>query len=133
MTQVSIDHQVNPRFAPGDVPLWLGNTRDSAIIYDATANELTLQTKNASSALTDRIRVESGTGAPFLELVAGRLRLLDAAADPSAAGEITRNGADLKVYSGGAVVSFSNIGTMSNLVEDTTPTATIPFWRTTTS
>jgi len=121
MTQVSIDHQVNPRFVPGDVPLWLGNARDPAIIYDATANELTLQTKNASSALTDRIRVESGTGAPFVVLVAGRLRLLDAAADPSAAGEITRNGADLKVYSGGAVVSFSNIGTMSNLVEDTTP------------
>lgn len=121
MTQVSIDHQVNPRFVPGDVPLWLGNARDSAIIYDATANELTLQTKNASAALTDRIRVESGTGAPFVELVAGRLRLLDAAADPAAAGEITRNGADLKVYSGGAVVSLSNIGTMSNLLEDTTP------------
>lgn len=34
----------------------------------------------------------------------------DAAADPSANGEIARNGADVKVYSGGAVRSFSDIG-----------------------
>ncbi len=121
MTQVSIDHQVNPRFVPDDVPLWLGNARDSAIIYDATADELTLQTSNASAVLTDRIRVEAGTSTPFVELAAGRFRLLDAAADPAAAGEITRNGADLKVYSGGTVLSLSNMGTLSNLVEDTTP------------
>ena len=97
MTQVSIEYQVNPRFVPNDIPLWLGNAKDSAIIYDATAGELTLQTHNASAVLTDRIRVESGTNTPFVELAAGRVRLLDAAADPAAAGEITRNGADLKV------------------------------------
>ena len=59
MTQVSIEYQVNPRFVPNDIPLWLGNAKDSAIIYDATAGELTLQTHNASAVLTDRIRVES--------------------------------------------------------------------------
>lgn len=121
MTQVSIKYQVNPRFVPDDVPLMLGNAKDSAIIYDATADELSIQTQNASAVLTDRIRVESGTDTPFVEFAAGRLRLLDAAADP-AAGEITRNGAHVKVYSGGAVRSLSDIGIgLSNVVEDTTP------------
>ena len=96
MTQVRIEHQVNSRFLPGDVPLWLGNARDSAIVFDPTAGELTHQTKNASAALTDRVRVESATNTPFVELAAGRLRLLDATADPAAAGEMTRNGADLR-------------------------------------
>ena len=122
MTQTNIDYQLNPRFVPDDLPLWLGNAKDSALIYDATADELTLQTQNASAVLTDRIRVESGTNTPFVEFVAGRLRLLDAAADPGAAGEISRNGADIKVYSGGAIRSLSDIGSgLSNVVEDTTP------------
>ena len=48
--------------------------------------------------------------------------MLDAAADPGAAGEISRNGADIKVYSGGAIRSLSDIGSgLSNVVEDTTP------------
>ena len=110
MTQVSIDYQVNPRFVPDDLPLWLGNAKDSAIIYDATADELTIQTLNASAVLTDRIRVEAGTNTPFVEFVAGKLRLLDAAADPGAAGEFTRNGADIKFYTGGAVISLSDLG-----------------------
>ena len=110
MTQPSIEYQVNPRFVPDDIPLWLGRAKDSAIVYDATAAELTLQTHNASAVLTDRIRVESGSDTPFLELAAGRMRLLDAAADPGAVGEMTRNGADLKVYSGGAVRSLSDLG-----------------------
>ena len=122
MTQAGIEYQVNPRFVPDDIPVWLGNAKDSAIIYDATADELTLQTQNASAVLTDRIRLESGTNDPFAELAAGRMRLLDAAADPAASGEITRNGADLKVYTGGGVKSLSDIGIgLANLVEDTTP------------
>lgn len=122
MTQASINYQINPRFVPDDLPLWLGNAKDSAVIYDATADELTLQTQNASAVLTDRIRVESGINTPFVEFVAGKLRFLDAAADPGAAGEVTRNGADLKVYSGGALRNLSNVGSgISNVVEDTTP------------
>lgn len=38
------------------------------------------------------------------------LELLDSTADPSANGELQRNGADLKAYSGGAVRNFSDIG-----------------------
>ena len=122
MTQVSIDYQLNPRFVPDDIPLWLGSAKDSAVIYDATADDLTLQTQNASAVLTDRIRVESGTNTPFVEIVAGNMRLLDAAADPTAAGELTLNGADLKVYSGGAVRSLTDIASgLANVVEDTTP------------
>jgi len=34
----------------------------------------------------------------------------DAAADPAANGEVRRNGTDMKVYSGGAVLNMSNIG-----------------------
>lgn len=38
------------------------------------------------------------------------LTLLDQASDPTANGEIQRNGSDVKVYSGGSVKNISNIG-----------------------
>lgn len=44
-----------------------------------------------------------------LNLLAGLLDLGDAAADPAAAGEFRRNGADLKGYSGGAVRNMSDV------------------------
>ena len=39
MAQANIDYKVNPRFVPDDIPLWLGNAKDAAIIYDATPSE----------------------------------------------------------------------------------------------
>ncbi len=39
----------------------------------------------------------------------GVMTLLDNAADPTAEGEITRSGADIKIYAGGKVVSISGI------------------------
>ena len=39
MGQPNIGYKINPRFVPDDMPLWPGNAKDSAIIYDATAGE----------------------------------------------------------------------------------------------
>ena len=39
----------------------------------------------------------------------GTLKLLDNAADPTAEGEMARNGSDVKVYAGGKVVSISGV------------------------
>lgn len=49
---------------------------------------------------------------------AGRIILLDRAADPTANGQIQRNGAHVKVYSGGAVRSLSDIATAANEFND---------------
>ena len=46
----------------------------------------------------------------LLKLLGGKLDFADAAADPAAAGEIRRNVADVKVFSGGAIRNLSDVG-----------------------
>lgn len=58
------EYNTNPRFVPDNLSITLGNARDSGIVYDAAADELTLQTKNSGGAPTDRIRVQANVAAP---------------------------------------------------------------------
>lgn len=60
-----IQYQVNPRFVPDDIPIWLGNSKDSALIFDNANNELTLQTRNAAGTLTDRLRIKANLNSPL--------------------------------------------------------------------
>jgi hypothetical protein len=71
---------------------------------DATSgsitNTLTAGTVDAETAIADVLDMD------------------DAAADPSANGELQRNGADLKAYSGGQVRNLSNIGSGGGALTD---------------
>lgn len=60
-----IQYNVNPRFVPDDIPVWLGNNKDTALIFDNINNELTLQTRNAAGALTDRLRIKANLNNPL--------------------------------------------------------------------
>lgn len=60
----SAEYNINPRFVPDNLSIVLGNSRDSGIVYDAVADELTLQTNNAGGTRTDRVRVQANIAAP---------------------------------------------------------------------
>jgi hypothetical protein len=64
------EYNTNPRFVPDNLSISLGNSRDSGILYDAAADELTIQTRDAGGAATDRIRVQANIASPrvFLDL-----------------------------------------------------------------
>jgi hypothetical protein len=62
--QASAEYNVNPRFVPDNLSITFGNSKDSGIVYDAAADELTLQTKNSGGTPTDRIRVQANIAAP---------------------------------------------------------------------
>ncbi len=55
-----VQYNINPRFVPDDIPLWLGGSKDSALVYDSANDEFTIQTTNASGTLTDRFRIQAG-------------------------------------------------------------------------
>ena len=59
MVTARVEYNVNPRFVPDDVPIWLGNSKDCTVIYDATAKEWTVQTTNGAGALQDRMVVKA--------------------------------------------------------------------------
>ena len=67
MVTARVEYNTNPRFVPDDIPVWHGNSKDSAIIYDATNKEWTVQTTNAAGALQDRIRVKAEQDAHDIE------------------------------------------------------------------
>jgi hypothetical protein len=69
-----IEHQINPRFVPDDIPVWLGNNKDSALIFDNANDEWTVQTKNAAGTLTDRLRIKANTNTPSPDLVDNPLK-----------------------------------------------------------
>jgi hypothetical protein len=69
-----IEYQVNPRFVPDDMPVWLGNNKDSALIFDNTNDEWTVQTRNAAGTLTDRLRIKANTDTPSADLVSNPLK-----------------------------------------------------------
>jgi hypothetical protein len=64
-----IDYQINPRFVPDDIPVWLGNNKDAALIFDNANDEWTVQTRNAAGTLTDRLRIKANTDTPSADLV----------------------------------------------------------------
>jgi hypothetical protein len=64
-----IEYQVNPRFVPDDIPVWLGNNKDAALIFDNANDEWTVQTRNAAGTLTDRLRIKANTDTPSPDLV----------------------------------------------------------------
>ena len=72
MVTARVEYNINPRFVPDDIPVWFGNSKDAAVIYDATAKEWTVQTTNAAGALQDRLRIKAEQDAFSLELP-GRL------------------------------------------------------------
>jgi hypothetical protein len=74
VTSPRIEYQINPRFVPDDIPVWLGNNKDSALIFDNANDELTVQTRNAAGTLTDRLRVKANTDTPSADLVSNPLK-----------------------------------------------------------
>jgi hypothetical protein len=58
------EYNINPRFVPDNLSVVLGSARDSGLVYDAAADELTLQTNNAGGTRTDRVRVQANIAAP---------------------------------------------------------------------
>lgn len=50
--------------------------------------------------------------------LAGAMRLRDSSTDPSVAGEFRNNGGDVKVYSGGVVRNFSDVGSLPEIQDD---------------
>lgn len=74
MTTPLVQYHSNPRFVPDDIPVWLGNNKDSALIFDNANDELTLQTKNLAGALTDRLRIKANTDTPSPDLVSNPLK-----------------------------------------------------------
>jgi hypothetical protein len=69
-----IEYQINPRFVPDDIPVWLGNNKDSALIFDNANDEWTVQTRNAAGTLTDRLRIKANTNTPSPDLVDNPLK-----------------------------------------------------------
>jgi hypothetical protein len=65
MTSPRIEYSINPRFVPDDIPVWLGNNKDAAIIFDNTNDEWTVQTRNAAGTLTDRLRIKANLNSPL--------------------------------------------------------------------
>lgn len=79
----------------------------SAVVVPATANLFT----DIDDALNSVGSYSGGTIDSVTAPFGGTdINLGDAAADPAAAGEMRRNGTDVKVFSGGAVKNISNIG-----------------------
>ena len=78
-TTSQIRYKVNARFHGDDIPVYFGSSQDSRILYDATNDEWTVQTKNAAGTLTDRLRLDANTNTPKLVLVATDLEGSDAA------------------------------------------------------
>ena len=83
MVTARVEYNVNPRFVPDDIRIWLGNSKDSAVIYDSIAKEWTVQTTNAAGALQDRIRVKGEQDAGQLAFVS-MFAEWDEIADPAA-------------------------------------------------
>jgi hypothetical protein len=69
-----IEYQVNPRFVPDDIPVWLGNSKDAALIFDNANDELTFQTRDAAGTLTDRLRIKANTNTPSPDLADNPLK-----------------------------------------------------------
>jgi hypothetical protein len=62
--RANAEYNVNPRFVPDNLSIVLGNAKDAGMVYDAAADELTLQTKSSGGVPTDRIRVQANIAAP---------------------------------------------------------------------
>ena len=69
MVSGRIQYKPNPRFHADAIPVYFGSSQDSRIIYDATNDEFTVQTKDAGGTFQDRIRVEANTNTPDADLV----------------------------------------------------------------
>lgn len=79
-------------------------------VTDTTEDgELYIQTLSAGSLATALTLHDDQS----VEVPNGVLTLGDTSADPTANGELTLNGSDVKVYSGGSVRNLSNVGSFS--------------------
>lgn len=54
-----------------DTVMQFGTSNDSGILYDGSNDEFTVQTRNASGTLTDRIRVDGNTDTPTMYVDGG--------------------------------------------------------------
>lgn len=95
------------RISLGDVSGGALSSLDAAIGVtdingDNPANDLVIRDSNDNIVF----RYDGSAGA----WVPGKFAFEDSTADPSANGELQRNGADLKAYSGGAVRNLSDVG-----------------------
>lgn len=64
MTGGNVHVKTAPAVCPDNLPLRFGSSYDAAVVYDAAADELTLQTKDGAGSLVDRIAVRAGTNSP---------------------------------------------------------------------
>lgn len=69
MTEPSVSYHTNPRFVPDNIAIRFGGSDDAALLYDATADELTIQTKNLAGTLVDRVRIQANLDAPTIDFV----------------------------------------------------------------
>ena len=69
MTEPSVSYHTNPRFVPDNIAIRFGGSDDAALLYDAAADELTIQTKNLAGTLVDRIRIQANLDAPTIDFV----------------------------------------------------------------
>ena len=131
-----IKYRSNPRYHADGILAYFGSSKDSALVYDGTNDEWTVQTKNAAGTLTDRLRLDANTDTPKLVLVATDLEGSDDAGpairdEPASSTNPTlvprrddddtgigRNGADqLSLIAGGAeIISVRNAAV--NLLKD---------------
>ena len=68
MTTPKIKYRANPRYHGDGIPIYLGSSQDSRLLYDATNDEWTVQTKDTGGTQTDRVRVEANVDITRVEL-----------------------------------------------------------------
>lgn len=85
MTGPSVTYYTNPRFVPDDIRLRFGGSDDAALVYDATNDELTIQTTNLAGTLTDRVRFQANLDSPAVDMTGMRVNNLLAGLDDGSA------------------------------------------------
>ena len=85
MTGPSVSYHTNPRFVPDDIRIRFGGSDDAALIYDATNDELTIQTANLAGTLVDRVRFQANLDSPTVDMTGMRVNNLLAGFDDGSA------------------------------------------------
>ncbi len=85
MTGPSVTYYTNPRFVPDDIRLRFGGSDDAALVYDATNDELTIQTTNLAGTLIDRVRFQANLDSPAVDMTGMRVNNLLAGLDDGSA------------------------------------------------
>lgn len=91
----------------------VGNNYDSTLTYDDATPSFGVASSGITTTELDLSIAPTWTGTHTFSASSVALDIGDQAADPSANGELTRNGTDVKIHSGGSVRNLSNVGSGS--------------------